>query len=247
VIDLHAHVLPGVDDGALRLDESLAICRTAVLEGTVMIAATPHVRDDYPTAAAVMEHHVRDLRRALAEEAIPLEIRPGGEIAIEWLARLSTDELRRFGLAGNPDYLLVEFAHYGWPDRLRHWISDFGARGTTLMLAHPERSTVVQAQPERLRPLVEAGALVQVTAASIDGRVGRRPQATALELIESGLAHTVASDVHQPGPMLEAALQLIGDEELARWLTHELPTAIVDGRPLPRRPGTSGRSRRLAR
>src|SRR5438067_8719584 len=122
MIDLHSHVLPGIDDGALTMKQSLAICRGAVREGTTIICATPHVRYDHPTTADVMEQQVSELRRALAAERIPLEVLPGGEIAIEWLSRLSVAELRRFGLAGNSGYLLVEFAHYGWPDDLEGWI-----------------------------------------------------------------------------------------------------------------------------
>jgi hypothetical protein len=104
MIDLHSHILPGVDDGSATLQESLEIANAAVEDGIELVAATPHVRDDYPTPVATMELLVDELRAAFQRERIPLELRPGGEIAVEQLEVLSPDELRRFGLAGNPRF-----------------------------------------------------------------------------------------------------------------------------------------------
>src|SRR5262249_40464251 len=178
VIDLHSHILPGIDDGAKSLEESVEIARAAVADGVDVLAATPHVRDDYPTTVETMETLVGQVRRALLRARIPLDVRKGGEIALTWLDRLSDDELRRFGLGGNPGYLLVEFPYYGWPLRLPQWIFQLQTRGITLVIAHPERNADVQASPEKLRPLVESGALVQVTAASVDGRLGSAAKET---------------------------------------------------------------------
>jgi protein-tyrosine phosphatase len=113
MIDLHSHILRGIDDGARSLEDSLEIARAAVADGITLIAGTPHVRDDWPTDAGVMEYRVAELNAELAQARIPLEVRTGGELALEWLARLSIDELRRFGLGGNPRYLLVETPYYG--------------------------------------------------------------------------------------------------------------------------------------
>ena len=107
------------------------------------------------------------------------------------------------------------------------------------MLAHPERNTEVQEAPERLRPLVDAGVLVQLTAASVDGRLGRRTQACALSLLETGTAHLIASDAHRPTIRrvgLGAALEAVGDAELGHWLVEGVPAALVAGEPLPPRP-----------
>ncbi len=174
MIDLHSHILRGIDDGARTLEDSLEIARAAVSDGITVIAGTPHVRDDWPTDAGVMEHRVAELRAELQLAGIPLDVRAGGEIAIEWLARLSVEELRRFGLGGNPRYLLVETPYYGWPLGLEDALFSLRASGIRPVLAHPERNAEVQAQPERLVSLVQSGALVQVTAASVDGRIGRR-------------------------------------------------------------------------
>ena len=239
MIDLHSHILPGVDDGARNLEDSLAIARSCVEDGIEVIAATPHVRDDYPTGVATMEALVGETRRLLRDEGVPLDVRKGGEIAIDWLERLSTDDLRRFGLGGNPGYLLVEFPYYGWPLRLSQWIFQLKTMGLTPVLAHPERNADVQADPARLNHLVEAGALVQVTAAALDGRLGRAPEEAGLELIEIGLAHLIASDAHHASLReigMRAAASAVGNKRLAHWLTTEVPWAIATGGRLPERP-----------
>ena len=239
MIDLHVHLLPRVDDGPRTLAESLALAHSAAADGIVLAAATPHVRDDYPTTAGVMEQLVAELRDALGEAAVPLDVRPGAEIALDRLPSLAGGELRRFGLGGNPRYLLLEFPYYGWPLALGHQVCDLRSRGVTPVLAHPERNADVQAEPERLRRLVEQGALVQLTAASLDGRLGPRPRATAFELLERGLAHLLASDAHGSGLRgvgLTSGAGAVGDEGLARWLTTDVPAAIVAGQPVPERP-----------
>jgi protein-tyrosine phosphatase len=239
MIDLHSHILPGVDDGPATLEESLEIARRAAADGVRVIAATPHVRDDYPTRPATMERLVGELRTAIAGEGIDIDLRPGGEIAIDWLDRLSDDDLVSFGLAGSRHYLLLEFPYAGWPLSLHEWVFRLVTRRITPVIAHPERNADVQANPDELRPLVDAGALVQITAASLDGRIGRSSRAAAKALIEQGLAHLLASDAHTPDIReagLLAAAEAVGDADLARWLTLEMPTAIVTDAPLPRRP-----------
>ena len=244
MIDLHSHILPGVDDGPVTLEESLEIARRAAADGVRMIAATPHVRDDYPTQPATMERLVAELRAAIQREGIPIDVRPGAEIAIDWLDRLSDEDFVRFGLGGSPRYVLLEFPYAGWPLSLHEWVFRLVGRRITPVIAHPERNADVQANPEQLRPLVDSGALVQITAASLDGRVGRSSRAAGMALIERGLAHLLASDAHTPDVReagLLAAADAVGDPGLARWLTLEVPAAIVTDAPLPRRPETRRR------
>ncbi len=239
MIDLHSHVLPGLDDGPATLEESVEIARAAVADGIVVLAATPHVRDDYPTDPAEMEHGVSELRAELERQEVGLDLRGGGEIALDRLDLLSEGDLRRFGLAGNPEYVLVEFSYFGWPLDLADRLFRLRAAGFTPVLAHPERNADVQAAPERLAPLVETGTLVQLTAGSLDGRLGRSSRATALRLVELGLAHLVASDAHHPDLRaigMSGAARAIDDESLARWLCEEVPGAIVGGGDLPERP-----------
>lgn len=243
MIDLHSHILHGLDDGASDLTESLEIARAAVADGIEAMAATPHVRDDYPTTPAAMGAAVVEVREALASAGIPLDLHTGGEIALNRLDELTTEELREFALAGSR-YILLEFPYHGWPLELPARIFALQAAGLVPVLAHPERSPEVIASPERLVPLVAGGALVQVTAASLDGRLGRRMQRSGLELVRRGLAHLIASDAHAPslrGVGMSAAVAAVGDAVLTRWLTVEVPAAIVADEPVPAPPPAAAR------
>ena len=235
MIDLHSHVLPGLDDGARSLEEAVAICHAAAADGTDVLAATPHVREDYPTTADEMEEALARVRDAVGDE---IRLVPGGELALDELAR-PAEELRRFALGGSPRYLLVEMPYVGWPLDLGQRLFRLHAEGVTPVLAHPERNADVQARPALLEPLVAAGVLVQLTAASVDGRLDRRSRACGHSLLELGLAHLIASDAHAPtlrAVGLRSAARAVGDDDLARWLTFEVPRAILDGGDLPERP-----------
>jgi len=239
MIDLHAHVLPGIDDGPETLEGSLEMLRDAAAGGIVRLAATPHVRDDYPTAPAEMERLVAEVAAAAGDAGIPVELLPGGELDLHYLGRLDDDELRRFGLGGRKSLLLVEFPYRGWPLDLHDTVFRLAARGFTVVLAHPERNPDVQADPGRLEAVVGAGTLVQLTAASVDGRLGRRARAAAHELLERRLAHLLASDAHAPSVRrggLRDAVEAVGDAALAAWLVEAVPAALLGGAPLPDRP-----------
>ena len=239
MIDLHTHILPGIDDGAQTLQDAVDMARLFVREGVTAVAATPHVRDDYPTSADVMLRAVVALQRVLDEEEIPLTLLPGAEVALDWLARLDDDELRRLSLAGSGRYVLVETPYRGWPLELLERLLRLRAAGFTPVLAHPERNPVVQATPSLLGPLVGGGTLVQVTAASLDGRLGTASRNTGHRLLAAGLAHIVASDSHGSRVRQAGMLSAVGairDDALARWLVSDVPNAIARGTDLPPRP-----------
>jgi protein-tyrosine phosphatase len=169
VIDLHAHIVPGVDDGVATVEEALELARRAAAEGVTMIAATPHVRDDYPTTSEQMEAGVGHLRGELRQAGVAVELLPGSEIALDRLGRLGKEELLRFSLAQSRRYLLVEFPYSGWPLTLERSLWAIEAAGLVPILAHPERNREVQERPDRLAPLVGAG-----NARADNGRVTRR-------------------------------------------------------------------------
>ena len=246
MIDLHAHILPGLDDGVATLEEARELARRAAGEGVTAIAATPHVRDDYPTTAAQMQAALAQVREDFASAQIGVDVLPGAELAIERLPQIPEDELQQLSLAGSGRYLLLEWPYRGWPARIHAHLRWVRGAGLTPVLAHPERSREVQAEPERLDALVEDGALVQITAASLDGRLGGSSRKAAQTLIERGHAHLLASDAHGPsireGGLADAA-SAVGNKRLARWLTEEAPAAIVAGESLPERP-RRGRFRR---
>jgi protein-tyrosine phosphatase len=249
MIDLHAHILPAVDDGPTTVEEALAVLRAAADDGIEVIAATPHVRDDYPTTPEAMERAIAELRRPLERAGIPIRLVRGGEIALERLHLLTDEDLRRFTLGGGGRYLLVETPYVGWPLDLAQRLFPLQLSGFTPVIAHPERNVDVQSRPELLRPLVERGVLVQVTAASLDGRLGRSSARAARGLVAAGLAHLIASDAHAPrvrGAGLSSAASVLGDNRLARWLVHDVPLAIIGGSDLPHRPAPAVRHRRFA-
>jgi protein-tyrosine phosphatase len=244
VIDLHSHVLPGLDDGARDLEDAIEICRAAAADGIQVLAATPHVREDYPTTPAQMEEALAAVREAAGDL---VRLVPGGELDIAELER-PREEIARFALAGNPAYLLVETPYVGWPLDLPEKLFRLLTDGITPVLAHPERNREVQARPELLEPIVAGGTLVQLTAASVDGRTGRQARSCAATLLDRNLAHLLASDAHSASLRaigMSAAVAAVGDDALAHWLTVGMPGAIVDGQPLPPRPRDARPRRRF--
>lgn len=239
MIDLHSHVLPGLDDGAQTVAASVELARAAATDGIATLAATPHVRSDYPTTPEQMEAGVDAVRAELDAAGVAIEIVPGGEVAFDRLPELSRDELTRFTLGQTGRYLLVEFPYGGWPLALEQRVFELLASGLTPLVAHPERSRDVQADPGRLERAVAGGALVQITAASLDGRLGRAPKIAAEGLLRRGLAHVLASDAHAPDVRavgLSEACRVVGDDRLARWLVEDAPAAILAGEDVPERP-----------
>jgi protein-tyrosine phosphatase len=233
LIDLHAHILPGFDDGVRSLEDARALAREAEADGVTAIAATPHVRDDYPTSPDQMERGVDVLREDLVSAGVEVEVIRGGEVALERLWELQADDVRRFTYGGAGHYLLVEFPYRGWSPLLGPTLADLRARGIRALLAHPERNDAVQAEPSLLAPAVRDGALVQLTASSMAGLLGAAPLRAGQQLIELGLAHVLATDTHGPGLAQRARLAVgaaaLGDAELAHRLTTEVPAAILAG------------------
>jgi len=252
MIDIHCHVLPGLDDGVRTLDEAVELALASEAEGITTIVATPHVREDFPTTTAQVSFGVGELTSALTTAECGVKVLPGGELSLEVAERLSDTELRSWGLGGS-NTLLLEFPYYDWPLSLEPLIFELGIRGFTVVVAHPERNSVVAQTPERLRRVVRAGAYIQVTAASLDGRLGDRTQQAARELLALELAHVIASDAHHPQvrrTVLQSAAAAVGDAALARWLTNDVPSALVrniDPPPRPARPAPNRRASRLFR
>lgn len=235
-IDLHSHILPGVDDGPRTLEGSLELARAAVEAGTAQIVATPHINEDHFISPLDVPPAVARLNARLNAERIDLVVHAGGEIAMPRLLDLEEEELDSLGLGGGP-YLLVEspfgVAVGGFEPLLR----DIQLRGHGVLLAHPERSPSFQRDPERLAKLVQAGVLVQITAGSITGSFGEDVRRFTLRLLREGLVHVIASDAHnhlqRPPGILEAAREVPGMGTRAEWLTQDVPAAILAGQPIP--------------
>jgi protein-tyrosine phosphatase len=232
VIDLHAHILPGIDDGAPTTEAALEMARTAAAAGTRAIATTCHVGYTMDVAPEQIVHGRETLAARLAYEGIDLELLAGGEVAHDRLPDLDDDVLRTLTLGGGP-YVLLEcpFAPIG--DGLEPLVDDLHERGFEVLLAHPERSASFQRDPALLAALVERGALAQVTVGSLTGHFGRVAQRAAQMMVRDGLVHVLASDAHDVvnrAPVLNADGVLTA-EQFER-MTTVVPAAIVAGRPI---------------
>ena len=243
MIDLHSHILPGVDDGAPDLEASLEFARAAVAAGTTRIAATPHVDSRYRVSADERDAALAEVRAALDAGGIALDVIPGAEIALDRYMELDAEELERLRLGDGP-YLLLESPLASAAGAFDRFLADLLGRGVKMLIAHPERCPDFQRRPERLAALVAGGALAQVTAGSLAGRFGSTVQNAAFQMLEEGLVHDLCSDSHDAvrrSPDLQEGLEaaereLPGAHALADWLAVDVPGAIVSGAPIPRRP-----------
>jgi protein-tyrosine phosphatase len=238
VIDLHCHVLPGIDDGPAAIEGSVVIARAAAASGARTIVATPHVSLRYPNDADTIARLVGELSERLAREEVPLEVRSGAEIAIATLVNIDPGQLPRLGLGGGP-WLLVEppFAPYGIG--VEAILLDLLRRGHRLVLAHPERCPAFHTDPQMLGSLVRAGVLTSVTAGSLVGRFGEKVRRFALAMAREGKIHNVASDAHdhlRRPPGIASELAQAGLGPLMVWLTQAVPEAILADEQIPPRP-----------
>ena len=255
MIDLHCHVLCGIDDGPDTLDGSVALARAAYAAGIETLVATPHVSSHWPNSARVIGEGLSVLQARLAEERVPVAVRPGGEIDVVRAADLTEEELRALRLGGG-EWLLVECPlRQSAADAFELIVRALQSRGHRVVLAHPERSPLMRRRPRLLASLVEDGMLSSITAGSLAGRFGTEIREVAIGLLEAGLAHNVTSDAHNamqrpPGlrdEILGVADELPGIEEQLDWLTLDVPAAVLGGGGIPARPGGRLQRRRKRR
>jgi protein-tyrosine phosphatase len=236
MIDLHCHLLPGVDDGPADLDGSIAMARAHVAAGVAVVACTPHVNWQTPTAAPDMVAGVEALRAALEHERIPLRILTGGEVGLTRAVEMPDEELSAFKLGGGP-WLLLE-APLDVATGVEQAVALVASRGHRVLLAHPERSPAFQRDADAVGRLVAAGVACQVTATALTGAFGSTAKRCATELMRAGLIHIVASDAHDTvrrPPGLRQPLAEAGFAALAEDLSQRAPAAIVAGEVLPAR------------
>lgn len=245
MVDLHLHLLPGVDDGPRDDAAAVALADALLADGVSLAIATPHVNERFRNTPATIERAAELVAGPLLERG--LKLKTGAEVSLERFADLSDDDLIALSLAGTGRYLLVECPHAAWPLDFELHVTRLDSLGMTTVIAHPERCAAVQADAAPLRRLVQRGALVQVVAGSLVGEAGSGARKAARELIAAGDAHIIASDAHgvrRRPPKMRKARAEVKDEALAEWLTELMPRAIADGvDPPPRPTGTAdGRS-----
>jgi protein-tyrosine phosphatase len=244
VIDLHAHLLPGLDDGPRSIEQSLALARALVRQGVACAVATPHMFDGvYEVAPEAVYDGVRALAARLAQAGVPLRVLPGADIRVDGrvLEAARTGELVCLGGHAPPPerYVLLELPADLIPPGFDWFLGELGRAGYAPVLSHPERSAVFQGDLRALEDLSGAGVLVQVSAGSLTGDFGRRARAAARDMLRRGLAHALASDCHdlkrRPPRLAEGlaeAARFMGPEA-ARALVEANPAAILAGEPLP--------------
>jgi protein-tyrosine phosphatase len=253
MIDLHSHVLPGIDDGPADMAGSLAMAEVAAETGTTCLVATPHLREDYPAVRLdELAGRVAELNAALRRRGVPLEVLPGAEVDLTAALELSDSELRAATLGGGGRDLLIECPYAPLPSVFERLLSSVTRRGFRVTLAHPEINPSFQDEPERLAGLVDSGVMLQLTARNLGGARRSATRALTLTAIEHGWGHVLASDGHacdwRP-PKLGTQVRELQERrpELAarlRWMTEDTPGAILEGRSLPPPPAVPVRRRR---
>jgi len=236
VIDLHTHILPGLDDGPADMEEAVAMCRQAISDGTTAVVASPHMFNGmFDVGREDILDGVNRLRKRLEVESLSLAVSPGADVH----AVPNLDKLLRDGLAmtigDGGKYIMTELPQDTLPPGLSQLLFSLQLAGITPIISHPERNMEVQANPFLMTDIVEAGNLIQLTAASVTGDFGEPPRECARALITARLAHLVASDAHSPDrrpPGLSRALavvrKLLPTEEVKEMFFHR-PRQVLAG------------------
>ena len=234
MIDLHCHLLPGIDDGARDLETSLEMARVAVADGIRVTACTPHIQPGvFDNRAEDIRAGVVALQKALNDAGIPLTLVVGCDAHVR---HDFVPALRNRQLVSLHDtrYVLFEPPHHVVPPRMEDLLFDILAAGYVPILTHPERLTWIAPQFEMLRRLSRSGVWMQITSGSVTGRFGRGPQELAERMLGEGMVHILATDAHSTRrrpPLLregmEAAAKIVGEEE-ARHMVDTRPRIVLE-------------------
>lgn len=239
MVDLHHHLLPGLDDGSPDLETSIAMARLALTDGITHVVCTPHASSRYAFTPALIAERLSTLRSALARESIPLTLATGCDF------HLSYDNIkdaiahpRKYSL-NSTGYLLVELPHHGLSTSLEEIFYQLRLAGLTLILTHPERNPTLQRDHARLAAWLCEGMLVQITTSSILGNMGKTAEKMSHTLLANRWVHFLATDAHNltsRPPLMAEARDLVAAHYGAAYanrLCTENPTAVFAGLPLP--------------
>jgi protein-tyrosine phosphatase len=238
MVDIHCHILPGVDDGAKDWEVAVAMCRMAAKDGIDHVVATPHANDEYVYNREQHEQKLEQLRQQVAGSI---------QLSLGCDFHLSYDNIQdalqhpeRYCI-GNSTYLLVEFSDFSLPPNTSDILEQFLSYGLTPIITHPERHPILQRKPAQVVQWAKQGAAVQVTANSLTGRWGSTARKCIEELAKQEAVHVLASDAHglnsRPPVLSEGrdVIAKIAGRDVALALVENNPRAIVAGEPLPYR------------
>ena len=234
MIDIHVHILPGMDDGPSSLADSLDMARSAVKCGTTTVVATPHCLNGmhHNLRGSIIEA-CREFNVQLTEQGIPLSVLPGAEARLcpEILDELDGGTLLTLNDRGT--HISLELPQQVLPRAVVGFIHRLKQRGVIPVISHPERNQAIQRDPGILSDLVSAGALSQITGSSLTGSFGKRAFECCERIVNEGLFHFMASDAHSAtarNPDLSAAVKRLGQlvgEERAQWIMTEAPLELI--------------------
>nr|MBO2506994.1 capsular biosynthesis protein [Bacilli bacterium] len=196
MVDIHSHILYGVDDGPKDIEESMEMLEAAVTEGITDIISTSHAsHPQFDVPADVVIEQIQELQMKLDERQVPLTIHIGHEVRIseKIVERCISNQVH---LLANSNYLLLELPSSGIPLYTKNMIHELLRHDITPIIAHPERNKAIAEKPERLERLIREGALAQITAGSLAGFFGKKTQQLSLDLVRANLVHTYGSDAH---------------------------------------------------
>lgn len=197
MIDIHCHILPGVDDGARTLDESIEMARVAAQQGIHTIVATPHHRNNqFENNGLDIIERVNELNIILQNEKVPVEILPGQETRIYGDIGEGIELKEILPVNMNTPYILIELPTSNVPKYTKKLLYDLQIEGYTPVIVHPERNSELLNKPDILYDLVKSGVLTQLTAASLVGKFGKKIRGFSHEILQANLTHFLASDAH---------------------------------------------------
>jgi protein-tyrosine phosphatase len=239
MVDLHCHILSGMDDGAKTVEESLAMAEMAIADGITHVVATPHSSSEYRFDFSAVQRAVAELQNSVGDR---LKLATGCDFHLspENLAALKKNAAAF--CIHQKDYLLVEFNEFSIPPGIEQILYEIQLAGVRPIITHPERNGIMRAHPERFEKWIRNGCYAQVTGGALTGTFGPGAQQTSLEWIARGLVHFVASDAHNTTRRphkLRAAYDFVRGQfgkEKAEALLVENPRAAFEGRPLPHVP-----------
>jgi protein-tyrosine phosphatase len=233
LIDLHCHILPGVDDGAADEAAALAMARIAVAEGVTVQACTPHIYPGvYPNTGPDILKRVAWFQELLDYEGIPLRVVAGADVHVapDLVQRIRSGEV--LTLNGSR-YILIEPPHHILPPRVEEVFFNLQAAGYVPILTHPERMTWIDQRYDLIRTLARSGVWMQITGAAIAGKFGSRAVYWSHRMLDEGLVQIVASDAHDPvhrapvwSEAVKALVARVGLEEKERLMV-ERPAAVL--------------------